>query len=123
MSDRTNILNAIGASGSRELPPTWPGPQLEGDLIELFTAEVNALGAEVVSADRLGELTGLTAFADADVPSSFLSGMKQIDNVWDAEVGVTLADFGIADTGSLVLTAGPGRRVGRRNAVPTTSRR
>ena len=81
----------------------------DGELVSRFTTELGILGAEVVSVDRLLELAGKSVFADEDVPTEFLKGFNRSDQVWDAEVGLTLADFAIADTGSLVLNSGPGR--------------
>ena len=109
MSDREAVLAEIEDRLGHDLPDAWPGPILEGDLVERFTAELTALGAEVVTPAKLAELSGQTAFGDPDVPSSFLQGLTRIDDVWEAEVGFTLADYAIADTGTLVLNAGPNR--------------
>ncbi|MHB8637006.1 MAG: LutC/YkgG family protein [Fimbriimonadaceae bacterium] len=109
MSDRDSILAAIRDRGGSELPPPWPAAPVDGSLVARFEAELAALGAEVVSASRLSELAGATVFADADVPPEYLDGLIQLDDVWRADIGLTLADFGIAATGTLVLNAGPGR--------------
>jgi L-lactate dehydrogenase complex protein LldG len=110
VNDREAILGAIQDRRGRELPPPWPGPVVEGDLVARFTTELNTLGAEVITLDRLSEVAGQSAFADEDVPAEFVKGINRTEQVWDAEVGFTLADYAIADTGSLVLNAGPGRR-------------
>jgi len=109
MSARSEILDAIKDRVDGELPAPWPGPAVDGDLVLRFSTELAILGAEVVTIDRLSELEGISVFTDEDVPFEFLRGFKLTDKVWDAEVGITLADYAIADTGSLVLNAGPGR--------------
>src|SRR5579862_1065299 len=109
MTSRESILGVITDRTGGGLPAPWPGPVVEGDLLARFSAELAGLGAEVVSAERLSELAGMTVFADADVPGAYLTGLVRTEDVWAAEVGVTLADFAVADTGSLVLNAGPGR--------------
>ena len=70
---------------------------------------MSGLGAEAVTIDRLPELAGQTVFTDADVPPEFLKGLVPTADVWAADVGITLVDYAIADTGSLVLNAGQGR--------------
>ena len=108
MSSRETVLDSLkDLEGG--LPAPFAVPPVNGDLIAAFTNSVEGLGAEMVTADHLAELKGKLVFADADVPSRWLSGLEPTESVWDAEVGVTLADFGIAETGSLVLSAGPGR--------------
>lgn len=109
MSDRDAILSAIPSPSGRTLPNPWPEPEIDGDLVDRFATELAAAGGEVVEPSRLKELAGKLAFADADVPAEYLDGLERTDDVWAAEVGFTLADRGIADTGSLVLAAGPGR--------------
>ncbi|HLK13586.1 MAG TPA: LUD domain-containing protein [Fimbriimonadaceae bacterium] len=109
MSDRERILSVIGGSTGVALPSPWPGPSLEGALENRFESELKTLGAELVTADRLKELAGASVFADSDVPEPLLRGLVRTEDVWSADLGITLADYGIADTGSLLLTAGPGR--------------
>jgi L-lactate dehydrogenase complex protein LldG len=109
MSDRSKVMDALTDRSGGELPPPWPGPLVEGDLVARFSAELAPLGAEVVTAERLAELAGMSVFADADVPAEYVKGLVRTEDVWSAEVGMTLADYGIADTGSLVLNAGPCR--------------
>ncbi len=108
MSSRDSILDSL-TDLEGGLPTPFAAPAVSGDLVAVFTGSLTGLGAEMVSREQLTELAGKTVFADADVPVELLSGLVPTESVWDAEVGITFADFGVAETGSLVLSAGPGR--------------
>ncbi len=46
-------------------------------------------------------------YLDADLPT--IPGLITTSDVWQADIGITLADFAIAETGSIVLSAGSQR--------------
>jgi L-lactate dehydrogenase complex protein LldG len=54
-----------------------------------------------------------TVFADDDawnaLPADLRSSLSRADDVWTADSGLTLVDRAVAETGSLVLSAGGGR--------------
>jgi L-lactate dehydrogenase complex protein LldG len=50
-----------------------------------------------------------------DDDAAELSELSTTADVWTADVGITLADVAVAETGSLLLAAGPGR--GRMNSL------
>jgi L-lactate dehydrogenase complex protein LldG len=108
MSSRDTILDALKDVEGPPLSEPLHVPT-EGDTEARFAREIAALGAEIVSADRLAELKGASVFADDDVPAEYYAGLTPTASVWEAEIGMTLADLGVAETGSLVLSAGPKR--------------
>jgi L-lactate dehydrogenase complex protein LldG len=67
------------------------------------------VGGDILTPDELAGLRGATAFAEDDVPKSALEGFVATDNVWSAEIGFSMAVGAIAETGSLILVAGPGK--------------
>lgn len=109
MSGRDDILGGIVDAAKSEPPQAWVGGSIGGELCARLAAELASLGAEFVPVDRLDELCGQKVFADSDVPAELLTGMSPTNDVWAADVGVTWADYAVADTGSLLVVAGPGR--------------
>lgn len=55
----------------------------------------------------LEDLPNKTAFLDPDLPPHPI--LETTEDVWQADMGITLADFAIAETGSIVLSAGNNR--------------
>ncbi|MCH8980091.1 MAG: LUD domain-containing protein, partial [Armatimonadetes bacterium] len=111
MADRDWILASIpdGAGGS---PPDPGGPVVrtipEANLWETFLERLQAHSGEIKA---LTDLSGLRAVCDSDVPAEVKATLGEpAPSVWDAEVGVTMAEFAVAETGSLVLAALAGRR-------------
>lgn len=105
MNDRDRILDRLPPALAAE-PRAEAGPIAEGDW-ELMRIRLEALGAELRSLDSLGELRGRTAVWDArlgDLATAL--GLAKVD-VWEAEMGLSLAEVAIAETGSVVLAAGP----------------
>ena len=110
MSSRDQILKQIpNRPASTRLEPFLARPA-PTDLRGAFGAALSALGAELVEETALASLSGKSAFADEDVPFEFQRGLTLVSDPWEAEVGLTLAELGVAETGSLLLKAGPGRR-------------
>lgn len=116
MTDRELILGALEKTAipGHEAPVKPTRVDLgQGNPSGLWTTFEKAfapLGGKVVAPDALKDLLKGSCYVDADarpllpcVPSRYAT------NVWEAEVGVTTADLAVAETGSLLLSAGPGR--------------
>lgn len=84
-----------------------PLPEIESTFLERFAFHAG----EVVELDALREWLNEPWTVDADA-APFLSGLEYTlaDDVWEAKVGVTLVEAAVAETGSLLLAAGPGRK-------------
>ncbi len=76
------------------------------DLWEVFQRKLESLGGGMGDFGGL-DLTGRVCYLDPDLPP--LPGLSTTSDVWQADVGITLADFAVAETGSVVLSAGTGR--------------
>ncbi|MCH7945984.1 MAG: LUD domain-containing protein [Armatimonadetes bacterium] len=113
MDDRDWVLARVpeDAGGS---PPDAGGPRVrtipESGLWEIFLERLQAHSGEVKALQDLSRLAG-RAVCDSDVPADVKAMMGEpAPSVWDAEIGVTMAEFAVAETGSLVLAAKAGRR-------------
>lgn len=80
------------------------------ELWTCFVERLAELGGEVKRLEDLAEFRD-RAVCDYDVPAEIRRdlGAPQ-DDPWLAEVGVTLADQAVAETGSVLISAGDGRR-------------
>ena len=111
MTDRELILGKLadgkggGVSSVALAVKTVPTDRLW----ETFVERLETLKGEISSIDALAEFAGRAVYDD-DVPRKAKSALgEQVEDVWDAEIGVTMAEFAIAETGSLVLSATQGR--------------
>jgi len=86
-------------------PPADADNSVPEDLWKEFALRLEGLGGELVGVDAL-ELNGLTCYLDSDVQGFPAANLT--DNVWQADIGVTTALFAIAETGSIVVSAGDG---------------
>jgi L-lactate dehydrogenase complex protein LldF len=86
---------------------TPPEPTID-QLWLRFEARLKEQGGRVVRSDDLLSLKGLPTLADQDVPELGLG--PACADPWDAELGITVADVAVADTGSLLLSTQVGRR-------------
>lgn len=131
MDDRSAILNSLLAGGCNdtfapESEPLEDASQREActasDSLELrsrFEATLAALGGRMGTTEDLALLKSPDAWIEDDclgtaarlleVTPEELDGQSRTD-LWSASVGVTLADLAIAETGSLLISAGPGKR-------------
>lgn len=75
-----------------------------------FEERISALGGRLVSLNELSSLGNRTVWADQDVRNLVSPDLKLTSDIWEAEVGFTLAEMAIAESGSLLLSAGTGRR-------------
>lgn len=111
MTDRDLILNKLqSVSGS-----TLPSDEIvaksvpHDKLWETFVERHEALLGEVVEIDSLTDFEGKAVYDD-DLPTEVKTALGDpVERVWDAEIGVTMAEFAVAETGSLILSARQGR--------------
>lgn len=112
MSDRERILDALPEGGRVLSMPDSPhlSSPPSGDLWEVFQHVLEGLGGRCIGRPALDGLAQKRVFIDENA-QGFLSDMdfQPEPNPWSAAFGVTLAQFAIAETGSLVLEAGPER--------------
>ncbi len=74
------------------------------DLWVQFESQLVALGGRMIDAGELGDLSRGVVFAEAETGFS-----SSVDLVWDAEIGISVGSFAIAETGSVVVDSSPGR--------------
>lgn len=81
----------------------------DNQLWEKFGRRLEALGGRVATlAEALEFANGKACWRDPDcVAPGLPEGLAP--SPWEAEVGFTLGDLAVAETGSIVLSAGPGR--------------
>lgn len=104
---RERILGALpAASGTALESVAWEPAALESsDLWEVFRMRLEGLGGRIGTLEELQGLEG-PLWVDADAGAA--CGLESTtDEVWDARVGISLAECAIAGTGSVVLQAGP----------------
>jgi hypothetical protein len=92
--------------GSQDSEAQSLNPEPTLALWDEFQSRLEGLGGKMVASANL-DLAAQVCFIDGDV--SGFESVTRTDDVWQADVGVTSALFAIAETGSLVLAAGPGR--------------
>ena len=89
--------------GTKTIPISDFRPPIT-DLWADFESKLTSLGGRM---GALQDLPNKTAFLDPDLPN--LLNLETTNDVWQAEMGITLADFAIAETASVVLSAGSNR--------------
>lgn len=113
MSDREVILGrltTVWESETSRVGRIEPDAFSEAQLWALFTERLLALGGQVAGHEALADLAGRAVCADEEVAEFLPEGALPTTDPWKAEVGVTLADWAIAETGSLLIANEPGRR-------------
>lgn len=111
MDGRDAILSALpeGLGDDRPSARVGLGPLPEMRLWDCFVERLKALGGELRSLDDLAEFQD-QSFIDVDVPQIVRDRLgSPVVDVWSAQAGVTLCEVAVAETGSLMLTSGPGR--------------
>lgn len=110
MTDRESILSALSNSPRTMEPPVRPGAASNAATIEamwtLFEHRLSALGGRVIDWSDRPQLSGRPMWVDtAAIP--FLRGhaFENCQDIWSADVGVTVAELAIAESGSVVITA------------------
>ena len=91
--------------------PGQPAPSKfdETDLWKAFEGFLVALGGRIISRDELDGFLTQRCYIEP-VAATLLGVYPVDDDVWDVAVGVSLADLAIAETGTLVCSAGEGKR-------------
>jgi len=108
MGDRELILASISDPGLARVNTTPSFVFAENDLWGEFKRWLGALGGQVITLDRVKELANKPRWVEEAVEGE-LGVATNVPTIWDAEVGFSRADFAIAHTGTLVLSAGPGK--------------
>jgi hypothetical protein len=85
-----------------------PSKFSESDLWSAFEAFLVALGGRLISREELSSMLEKRCFVEV-AAANVLGVPPVLDDVWDVEVGISLAEFAIAETGTLVVTASDGR--------------
>ena len=109
MSDRDLILGRLPESGRSELPDVYRfGECQEDNLLEKFRESFQALGGKVVTLDDLLPLSSSLWSVEPglDLPLGF---RPRKVGPWDAEFGLSRAQFAIAESGSFLLVQGGGQ--------------
>ena len=109
MDAREEILRRLPdqSAGLAEPLVWWGGSTDEA----AFRTAVEAVAGRVVSASEMASIPGRHWCVDPDLgPLPSECGTYEPATVWDADVGVTRADLGIVETGSVVLAVAEGRR-------------
>ena len=111
MTDRELILGRLADSkgGSVSSVPLTVKTVPSDRLWETFVKRLETLQGELMDTGALSQFAGRAVYDD-DVPVEIKNALGEpVEDVWDAEIGVTMAEFAIAETGSLVLSATQGR--------------
>lgn len=117
MGDREAILSRLPAgdaqaalpNSGRAVEASWP----------VFQERLEALGGHVLFIDEqplgpsilrhLDDLGIPARHASVDADAALETQLTTTADVWDADLGITLADLAVAETGSLLIASKPGR--------------
>ncbi len=118
-SDRESILAELPSPTGGEAPAVFdrkpplatPRPTDLDGLWLTFDEAFAGLGGQVVPAEALSLLLAREGgvWVDDDALAFVPRGVVRAPSVWEAEIGVCLADAAVAETGSLLVSAGVGR--------------
>jgi L-lactate utilization protein LutC len=111
MDDRQVILEAL-PEDTGSVQPSSSADLLtvpQGDLWPAFTRMLEFHKGELGSIEAVQSMVGKAVF-DEDAFRVLGLADREQPSLWQAEAGVTLCDAAIAETGSLLLSAGPGRQ-------------
>ena len=109
-TSRDRILERVKATAGVS---SHPEPALssrfdDSDLWVAFETYLVALGGRIISREELD--LALTKRCFVEPAAATILGIEAVlHEIWDVEIGVSLAEFAIAETGTLVVTAGEGR--------------
>lgn len=103
MADR-DLVFAHLSSWRAELPEVWKQPY-SGEVAYSFLAQFAEAGGELIDRATLFEFAAAGAIIEPGVCELVpeLASTAE-ESVWNVEAGITTAAFGIAETGSLVIT-------------------
>lgn len=113
---RETILAALPQADSTR-PSQQPETTFEpGDLWSQFEANLVALGGRLISAEALIQAIQRKCIFEPDAKEVLQTlGIttwpnEPTEDLWDATLGVSVADLAVAETGSVIVSAGPGRQ-------------
>ncbi len=109
-SSRERILERLRPTAGDGLHPGVASPSkfAEVDLWAAFEGFLLALGGRIISSDELSAVLAKRCLVEP-AAAKILGIPPVIDEIWDVEVGVSFADLAIAETGTLVVSAGEGK--------------
>lgn len=113
MDDRAQILESLPqcpavAKAVQSVVPANPCSVEE--LWEEFGERFTLVGGRLAQFDELSAMLSEPLWMDDDVGKRCPFDLPgNVEQIWDAKVGVTLADLAVAESGSLLLSALPGR--------------
>lgn len=106
MSSRDEILATIGQVKASPRPLIWGDPETDfGDLKTRFVATFSKLGGTEVELDVARQATSVFV----EPAAREVWGSDSTADEWSAEVGVAIADYVIAETGSIIVRSGSDR--------------
>jgi L-lactate utilization protein LutC len=110
-TSRDRILERVKATAGVSV---HPGKALnskfdEKNLWAAFQSALDALGGRIILRSELDELLAQRSYVE-EVAAKVLGISAVDDELWDVEIGISLADLAIAETGTLVVSAGDGKR-------------
>ncbi len=109
-TSRERILDRVKATSVSSLHP-GSGSASKFDSLDLwqsFEGFLNALGGRLISRIELDGFLKKRCFVEP--AAADVLGISSVqDDIWDVEVGISLAELAVAETGTLVVTAGAGR--------------
>ncbi len=108
MASREEILAKLPRLGG-ELPPPIPTASVTttdvDELWDEFASQLANLGARMVELAEVNGLIEKPTWKDGDVQMD----LPNPASIWEAEVGLTMGDVAIANTGSILISNEPGR--------------
>ena len=110
-ASRERLLDLLKPTARESVHPGAPKPSKfsETDLWKAFEGYLVALGGRIISREELDGFLAQRCFIEP--AAATVLGISPIDDdVWDVAVGVSFADLAIAETGTLVCSAGEGKR-------------
>lgn len=107
MTDRERILQSLPQGIERPVVIPHLLRDVTSSARDLFEERFLELGGEIVALDQLLSLEG-PFYLDSTVPSHIATRLETTDDVWRAQVGLSMADCGVAETGSLLFAAHSG---------------
>lgn len=98
---RDQILSQLPRSDAKR-PPIWDEAESGPDHLQIFADRFTALGGQIRELADLSEVGLVYVDGDLDIEVN-----EKTNDVWSCETGITRAEFGIAETGSVVVSSGP----------------
>ena len=109
-TSRDRILERVRSTASESQHPGASAPSKfsESDLWAAFETFLVALGGRLISREELSLILEKQCFIE-DGAAVVLGIPPVAEDIWEADIGVSIAEFAIAETGTLVVRAGEGR--------------